>query len=143
MALELRGSATNGVEPEGRSSGADLVPSNNPLETSLDFAASIKARRLFFLGSEMVEDGDGEEMRETVLEEGIVTVFICSDSFCFFFLVDGGSDAELGDNDSDKDVAGDITDTFLLFLTCGLAFTDSICVDFSPFAGGVDEAAAS
>lgn len=162
VVLELRGSATNGAEPEGRSSEADAVPSVDPLETFWDFGASIRARTLFFLGLEMVGDRDGDcewvEMREVVVEEGTVAALICSDSFCFFFLVDRGGDAELGDDDCEEDDvfslwrggagvddcgADDTTDTFLLFFDCGLAVTDSVCVDFSPFAGDSVKAAAS
>lgn len=142
VVLELRGSATNGAEPEGKSSEADPVPSGDPLETCLGFAASIKARRLFFLGLEMVGDrgSDGVEMR--VVEEDRLAVLICSDSFCLVFLVDGRRDAELGDNDCDEDdvfalcrgvagddvcgVAGGTTDAFLLLFDCALAAIDSV-----------------
>lgn len=163
VVLELRGSATNGVEPEGRSSEEDLVPSSDPLVTCLGFAVSIKSRRLFFLGLGMVLDRDGGcdwvDMREVVVEEGMVAALICSDSFCFFFFVDGGSDPELRDNDSDEDDAfalckgfagddecggaDDTTDTFLLCFDCGLAVTGGICVDFPPFAVGLVRASAS
>lgn len=102
---------------------------------------------------EMVGGRDGDcdwvEMRE------MVAVLICSDSFCFFLLVDGVGDAELGDNDCDEDAlckdvsvdddggcADDTADTFLLF-TFGLAVIDSVCVDFPPFANGWIKAAAS
>lgn len=117
VCLELRGSATGGVEPERRSSEADLVPSSDP---SMDFAASIKARRLFFLGPEMGgdRDSDGDEVEMRVEED--MSVLICSDSFCFFFLVA----AELGDNDCDED--DDTADAFLLFFDCAL-----VCVDFA------------
>lgn len=105
----------------------ELVPSSGPLETWLDFAASFKALRLFFFGLERAGDGDrdcdGEEMR----------VF----SFCFLFLVDGGSDVELRDDDAGcdtdfKEVAGDndgggpddTSDAFLLFFVCVDFFCD-------------------
>lgn len=162
VVLELRGSTTNGVEAEGRSSEEDLVPSIDPLETCLDFVASIKSGRLFFLALEMVLDRDGGcdwvEMREVVVEEAMVAALICSDSFCFFFFVAGGGDAELRDNDSGEDdvfalgkgfaaadgcSGADTTDTFLLFFNCGLAVTDSSCVDFSPFAVDSIEAVVS
>lgn len=102
---------------------------------------------------------DGVEMRGTVVEEDRLAVLICSDSFCLVFLVDGGSDAELGDNDCDEDdasalcggvtgdddcgVATDTTGTFLLLFDCALAATDSVWGDSPPFAVGADEAVAS
>lgn len=43
----------------------------------------------------------------------------------------------------DSGGADDTTDTFLLFFDCGLVATDSVCVDFSPFAGDLVKAAAS
>lgn len=74
----------------------------------------------------------------------MVAVLICSDSFGFFFLVDGGSDP-LGDKVCDEDdvaafckgVAGD---TFLPFF---VSVFDSVFKDFTPFAVGSDNAAAS
>lgn len=143
MVPELGGSATSGAE-------ADLVPSSDPIETCFDFAASIKARRLLFLGSEMVgdRDGDGEEVRDAVVEEGTSAVLISSDSFCFFLLVAGGSDAELWDKDCDEDDvfagdddcggADDTTGAFLLFLDC-----EPVSVGCFPLAAGSGEAAPS
>lgn len=117
-----------GLELRVWSSEADVLPSCDPLETCVDLAASIREWRLCFLGLETVEDrdGDGEEVRE-VVEEGMLAALICSDSFCFFLVV-GGGDAELGDNEG---VSDDTTDTFLLFFDCGLAVIDSVCVDFA------------
>lgn len=128
VVLELGGSATNGAEPEGRSSEADLLPSSDPTETCSDFAASIKARRLCFLGLEMEGDGgsDGEEVRETVTEEGTTAVLISSDGFCFVFFVDGGSEAE--SRDDNCVAAADTTD---FFFDGGLDVTDNACVDFA------------
>lgn len=45
----------------------------------------------------MVGDRDG------VCDDGVVAVLICSDSCCFFFLLDGAGDAELRDEDCDED----------------------------------------
>ena len=118
------GSATKGAEPEGRSCVAG---------TCLDFAASIKARRLFFLGVEAAGGRDGDcDWAET---GGMVAVLICLDSCCFFFLVAGGGDSELRDNEGgvpalcegvcgDDDTAG----FFLLFF----AATDTTCMDAAP-----------
>lgn len=159
VVLELRGSDTNGVEPEGRSSEA---PSGDPLETCWDFSASFKAWTLVFLGLEMVGERDGDcdwvGRREMVVEDGKVAALICSDSFCFFFLVDGGSDAELRNNDCEGDAvfslckggageddcagADDTTVTFLLFFDCGLAVIDGVCMDLFPFAGDLVKASA-
>lgn len=159
VVLNHRGSDKHGAEPEGRSPEADLVPSSDPLGTWLDFAASIRARRLFFFGLETVGDGDsaGEEIWDGVAEEGMAAILICSDSFCFFFLVDGGGDVELMDNNCDGDDiftllegvacddgcggADDTADTFVLFFDCGLAATDSVCVAFFPFAVGSERPA--
>lgn len=153
VVLELRGSDTNGVEPEGRSSEA---PSGDPLETCWDFAASIKARTLVFPGLEMV--GERDDDCDWVVEDGEVAALICSDSFCFFFLVDGGSDAELRNTDCEGDAvfslckggageddcggADDTTVTFLLFFDCGLAVIDGVCMDLFPFAGDLAKASA-
>lgn len=82
VVLELRGSDTNGVEPEGRSSEGTLVAPADPSETRWDLAASIKARTLFFLGLAMVGDSDWAG------PEGGTA----ADSFCFFFSVGGGGD---------------------------------------------------
>lgn len=87
VVLELRGSDTNGVEPEGRSSEGTLVAPGDPSETCWDLAASIKARTLFFLGLAMVGDFDWAG------PEGGTA----ADSFCFFFSVGGGGDDCEGD----------------------------------------------
>lgn len=101
--------------------------------TCLDFAASIKAWRLFFLGVEAAGGRDGDcDWAET---GGMVAVLICLDSCCFFFLVAGGGDSELRDNEGgvpalcegvcgDDDTAG----FFLLFF----AATDTTCMDAAP-----------
>lgn len=118
------GSATKGAEPEGRSSVAG---------TCLDVAASIKARRLFFLGLETAGGRDGE--CDWVETGGMVAVLICLDSCCFFFLVDGGGDSELRDNEGGvpalcEGVSGDDdTADFFLFFFAG---TDTVCVDGAP-----------
>lgn len=79
-----------------------------------------------------------------VVEEGMLAVLICSDSFGFFFLVDGRTDAELSDDDSDDDDAfggaDDTTEIFLLFFDSGFAVIDNVCVDF---AVGLDNSAAN
>lgn len=106
----------------GRSSEADLVPSSGPLETCLDFSASIK---LCFLGLEIVEGCNGELM-ELVVDEGKLAV--CSDSFCFFFLADVGSDAELG-ADGCVVSAADARDILLLFFDRGIVSFDNVCVE--------------
>lgn len=93
---ELLGSA--------RRSDTDLAPSGSPTETWLDFASSISARTLFFLGLELVGDtgGDWVETRGVEVEEDAVAALIWSESFCFFFLVDE-DEAELSDNDCEED----------------------------------------
>lgn len=124
VALDRRGSATNGAEPEGGSLEADPVPASDPLETGSDFAASIKARRLCFLGFGGAGDrgGDGADAREPVIEEGTSAVL---------FFVNGARDAGC--------VAADDTADFLrLFFDCGLNVGDSVRVDF---AAGSHEAA--
>lgn len=117
-----------------------LVPSSCPLESWLDFAASIKARRLCFFGLERA--GEGARDGDKEVEEVMLAILIWSDSFSFFFLVDGGSDVEIGDDDAGcesedmftffKDVVGDndhgdtdvTSDTFLLFFVCMVFFSD-------------------
>lgn len=87
-------------------------------------------------------------MCKLLVEEGTAAL-ICSDSFCFFFLADRGSGAELGDNDCEEDDvcslckggavtddcggADDTEDRFVLFFDCGLAVADSLCVSFPSF----------
>lgn len=132
VVLELRGSDTNRVEPEGRSSEADLV-------------ASIKARTLFFLGLAMVGERDGD-CDWVGAEDGKATASICSDSFGFFFLVDGGGDAELGSDDCEGDDVLSLckgaaaADTAVSFLLC---FFDCVCMDLLPLVGDLVKASAS
>lgn len=166
MVLGVGGSVTNRVEAEVRSFTADVVPSRAALEACSDFAAaSIKARRLFFLGLEVVGGSDAEEARGMAVEEDRLADFICSDSFCFVFLVDGFRDAGFADDDvcalcrgvaggDDVGVKGKTTDTFSLFFACALVVTDdeaavsSECVVVgvavtSYLVGGVFELAAA
>lgn len=151
VVLELPGSA--------RRSETDLAPSGSPTETWLDFASSISARTLFFLGLELVGDTDGDwvETRGVEVEEDAVAALIWSDSFCFFFLVDEDEDdAEVSDNDCEEDDgfplcdcaagvndrggAGDCWDTFLLFFDCAFAATGSDRLAFPPPAADSVEA---
>lgn len=78
------GSGSGGRVPE-----TDLVLSSDPVVTWSGFAASIKARTLFFFGLEM--SGGGAELRE------VTAILICSDSFGFFFFL---VDVAAGDDDT-------------------------------------------
>lgn len=97
-------------------------------------------------------------MCKALVEEGTAAALICSDSFCFFFLADRGSGAELGDNDCEEDDvcslckggavtddsggADDTEDRFVLFFDCGLSVADSISASFPFFVVDSVKAAA-
>lgn len=72
----------------------------------------------------------GWDVGETAVDGGAAAALICSDSFCFFFLAEDESDAELAICDGDefpgcKPVCDATADTVLLFFDCSPALTVS------------------
>lgn len=102
-------------------SKAALVRFGAPLGIFEGPAASMNSRTVVFLVWEVVGCRDG----------GATAALICSDSFCFVFLADDGSDAELVNCDGGEFPVCKPACDVLLFFDCSPALTVSFWGGFS------------